>query len=98
MKKIININLLQLSILLNIIIPYFQKFDFTNSKENYALGFPFRFLSIQKKLKGDSLFSSFDIDLGSLILSIITIYLILYLIFVYIPIKYKSKKRNEDEY
>lgn len=93
MRKYFSFNLLLISIVLNFLIPYFQKFRFDNIEEKINIGFPLRFMTIKQTLKGDSLFNSFDIDLGSLILSIIIIYIMLYLFSVLLPYKFKKELR-----
>lgn len=92
MKKYWNVNLILLSILFTLTLPYFQTFDSNVRKQDMILGFPIRFLTIQKTLKGNSLFSSFDIDFGSLVLSIIIVYIVLYAMFTYI--QYQLKRKN----
>ncbi len=92
MRKYFNFNILIMSITLNVLIPYFQKFNFHYLSTSTTLGFPFKFVTVRKILKGDSLFNSFDIDLGRFILSILTSYIILFLIFDFLPLKFKLKK------
>ncbi|KAF1294209.1 hypothetical protein BAU14_07420 [Enterococcus sp. CU9D] len=94
MRKYFNSNILIISVILNFLIIYFQKFNFNDLSASVTLGFPFKFLTVRKILKGDSLFNSFDIDLGGLVLSILTIYIMMYLIFDFLPRKVKSKKGN----
>lgn len=94
MRKYFNSNILIISVILNVLIPYFQKFSFNVLSASTTLGFPFKFLTVRKTMKGDSLFNSFDIDLGGLVLSILTIYVMLYVFFDFLPRKFKSKKGN----
>ena len=48
MRKYFKINLFLISLLFNIVIPYFQKFDFLTGEKNIVLGFPIRFFTIRK--------------------------------------------------
>lgn len=70
-------NSLLLAFIVTIIIPYFQKLNFSSSADRTVLGFPFKYLTVGNKLNGKSLFYSFDIDAGSLILSTISFYLVI---------------------
>jgi len=86
--KQIDINSLLLAFIITIIIPYFQKFNFTPSKDSVVLGFPFRFLTVRENLSSSFLFS-FSLDVLGLILSTISFYFVIKLIKYFF---YKSKE------
>lgn len=92
MRKYLDVKLVLVSLLFSIILPYFQKFNDQTTGNVIHLGFPIRFLTIRKSLEGNSLFDSFDIDLGSLILSVLIVYIVLYVMFIYLPHKITRKK------
>lgn len=92
MRKYLDVKLILVSVLFSIILPYFQKFNEQTTGNKINLGFPIRFLTIKKRLEGNSLFDSFDIDLGSLILSVLIVYAVLYVIVIYLPYKITYKK------
>jgi len=86
--KQLDINSLLLAFIITIIIPYFQKFNFSFSNDNAFLGFPFRFLTVRENLSSSFLFS-FSLDVLGLILSTISFYFVIKLIKYFF---YKSKK------
>jgi len=81
-------NSLLLAFAITIIIPYFQKIDFTSLKNSSVLGFPFRFLTIKESIS-DSFLSSFSLDIIGLILSTISFYFVIKLLKYFF---YKNKK------
>ncbi|MNW25389.1 hypothetical protein D3C74_21300 [compost metagenome] len=62
-----------------LIITYIYLIRFVEDKLD-VIGFPFPFLTVYDKELGPSLFSSFHIDLGSLILNIAIVYLVITLL------------------
>ncbi len=63
-----------------LIITYVYPIRFVEDKPD-VIGFPFPFLTVYDKGLGSSLFGSFHIDLGSLILNIAIVYLVVTLLY-----------------
>lgn len=74
--KKINLAMFLCANLFSVCMPYFQRIHF-DSENRGSIGFPFRYLTVSKEIKGASLFSSFNVSLGEYILCVLFFYCLL---------------------